>query len=549
MNEVEPLDLQPGWTCLEAGWTILARLSVTNQSVVYKARQEMLGRIVALKVLVNRERTDTSRFLREAQILRTLDHPHVGRLFGCGQLNGYSYMLMEWLDGESLAQKLERGPVGADLICAIVRDVTSALSHAGAAGIVHRDVKPSNIFVEQVNEGYKIRLIDFGIARQLELNQNLTSTDALLGSPAYMSPEQCSKSDIDERSDIYSLGCVLYECITGRTVFSASSPMDMMYKHLHESPAPINDGALGAVVLKCLAKSPAQRYQTASDLQVAFAELEFSNPGRTAAAKWRKLLMPSIALALLFGCSLVFVLRHNSSTSTNSRLEPAVESADFADIVTQLERLPPRLESVAHCELLEKNTRTAGDMMRLYRLHLTLNDALKQSDRSLAVARQVASLCDRAPASAEVAITMLLAANVLRDFNQYIEAENLYLKAIEKRKTFKGGLVAFDIGSYRLEYSGLFRNQKRFEEERQMLKLALSDLVSQANTYPAAKARHYLANNSINRKDYKQALEDCKSALAVLTPAYVGEWSEGRLASYRAKLKHLQSEALKALQN
>lgn len=546
-----PLEMKPGWICQQQSLTILERIAVSNQSVVYKARQELLGRTVALKVTCSGQQVDLIRFQREAQILQALDHPNAGRVFGYGQLDGHSYMLMEWLEGKSLAQLLQLGPVDEELIAAIVRAVASALTHAHAIGIVHRDIKPSNIFVEQTDCKYIVRLIDFGIARLLDVDQKLTATGALLGSPAYMSPEQCGQSVIDGRSDIYSLGCVLYECVAGGTVFSGASPMEVMYKHLHEEPSPIpGNRALSAVILKCLAKDPERRYQTPSDLLKDWEAVSHADPKSTESRRDKKFLS-LVAIALGFGLAsgMAFLLANSSKPSY-----VRVKTESFDDAMKRLLKLEaegPKLEYVQECERLENATRTPLDMMKVYRLHFVLNNNLKRPEQSLGIARRVALLCDKAPDDILVTLTMQSAANVLRELKQYGEAEDLYKKSIRKRLAIRGGRLRYDLGCYRMDYALLLGRLNRFEEERKLMEEALADLLADPpDTYASAEARNFLARNALNRKNYGEAARLCEIALRSLTPDITKNWDRKKtLEPYIAEIRRLQQEIALASKN
>lgn len=255
-------------------YRIVRQLGVGGMAHVYEAVDELIGRTVALKVLVlpsiisESERLDmVRRFEREARSAGKLSHPNIVTIYEVGSASGMHYIAMEFMAGKTARQILnEEGSIPPDRVLNIVKQVASALDYAHARGVIHRDVKPDNIAL--LEEGV-VKLTDFGIAR---LANDLVRTQAgiMVGSPAYMSPEQIVGSDIDGRSDIFSLGVTTYELLTGSKPFDAATITAVMHKIIYEQPAPAPSlsPAIERVLRRAMEKEPDKRYQSAR----AFAE-------------------------------------------------------------------------------------------------------------------------------------------------------------------------------------------------------------------------------------------------------------------------------------
>ncbi len=270
---------------------------------VYRARQAGLDKIVAIKVLHPEFATEASfvmRFKREAKAASRIDHPNSLRVLDFGQEpDGLLYIVMEYLKGRSLYAILrEEAPLEPDRIIALFRQALGALAAAHDLGIVHRDIKPDNIIVLQrtADEGHTgehVKVCDFGIAKftentQVTAAEKLTSEGTIIGTPDYLSPEQARSDAIDARSDLYSMGVILFEAMTGRTPFRADTPLGVVLQHLDAEPpkpstlAPGVDPRLEAVCLKCLKKNPDERYSGAREMRAALSP-ESLRPGALAA--------------------------------------------------------------------------------------------------------------------------------------------------------------------------------------------------------------------------------------------------------------------------
>jgi serine/threonine-protein kinase len=242
---------------------------------VYRAHDRLLDRPVAVKVLfpeLSIDRTFVERFRREAQAAANLSHPNIVPVFDWGEDSGTYFIVMEFIDGRPLSSILRTaGPLHPDRAAEITADVALALDYAHRHLVIHRDVKPGNVLI--TDEG-QVKVTDFGIARAVNTDESLTQTGAVMGTATYFSPEQAEGLGVDGRSDIYSLGVVLYEMVAGRPPFVGDSPVSVASKHVREqAPAPrqFNPSIpqdLEAIILKCMAKSPEYRYATGGDLRV-----------------------------------------------------------------------------------------------------------------------------------------------------------------------------------------------------------------------------------------------------------------------------------------
>tara|TARA_Y100001970_G_scaffold271547_1_gene367126 strand:+ start:4222 stop:6135 length:1914 start_codon:yes stop_codon:yes gene_type:complete len=242
---------------------------------VYLARDLLLDRPVAVKVLFDQFSKDqqfVERFRREAQRAANLNHPNIVSVFDWGEERGTYFIVMEYVEGRSLAEMIRtEGSIHPDKVAEISSEVAAALSFAHRNGIVHRDVKPGNVLVSP--NGH-VKVADFGIARALaNVQSELTQAGTVMGTATYISPEQAQGMEIDPRSDLYSLGVMIYEMLSGRPPFTGETPVAVAYQHVQDSP--VSPRAMGvsvaesleAVTMKLLAKNPVNRYPTAEDLR------------------------------------------------------------------------------------------------------------------------------------------------------------------------------------------------------------------------------------------------------------------------------------------
>lgn len=277
----DKLDLLVGAT-LENRYYVLSVLGKGGMSLVYKAKDLKTSEIVAVKTLRTQALADemiVKRFQREAEVLNRLNHPRIVQIFSYGtSKRGHPYFVMDYLIGTSLGEVLRTGgAMELERFQNIFVQVSAAIGHAHKHGAIHRDVKPGNIML--VTKGGAtdyVKIVDFGIAKLAEEAQKLTRVGEVWGSPIYMSPEQCMGSTtIDARTDIYSLGIVMYEALTGEVPFLGRSYVDTMARQISEPPAPFSEiapqlaipASLEAIVFKAIQKSPDDRYQTMGDMK------------------------------------------------------------------------------------------------------------------------------------------------------------------------------------------------------------------------------------------------------------------------------------------
>src|ERR1700687_2252784 len=265
-------------------YEILSAIGAGGMGEVYRARDTRLDRIVAIKVLPTHlaDRSELrERFEREARTIASLNHPHICTLFDIGQQDGIDYLVMEYLEGETLAQRLLKGSLLLEQVCQCAIEISDALDKAHRKGVTHRDLKPGNIMLTKPGT----KLLDFGLAKLKQqvapatplselptVNDSLTAQGSIVGTLQYMAPEQLESKEVDARTDIFAFGAVVYELATGKRAFEGKASASVISAIMSSDPQPISSlqpmtpPALDRVVKRCLAKETDERWQSANDL-------------------------------------------------------------------------------------------------------------------------------------------------------------------------------------------------------------------------------------------------------------------------------------------
>src|SRR5215470_125208 len=354
-------------------YEIIEVIGAGGMGEVYRARDTRLDRCVAIKILPAHFSCDAeqkSRFEREARTLSSVSHSHICHLYDVGSQSGVNFLVMELLEGETLAARLQKGPLPLNDVLKIGTEITDALAKAHRLGLVHRDLKPSNIMLTKSGS----KLMDFGLAKPVGIGAHMeakgipfsgetavtlqspsspiTGVGAVVGTIQYMSPEQIEGKEVDARSDIFALGAVLYEMATGRRAFEGKSQLSIASAILQKEPPPVSTiqptspPSLDYAIRTCLAKDPDERFQTAHDVKLQLSWMMQSSavghaPAMSAARTRKWWMVAGVAAAVALMIALLFVKFGRSTASEygitrlNVALPPKQELAvDLTQAVT-----------------------------------------------------------------------------------------------------------------------------------------------------------------------------------------------------------------------
>ena len=300
------------------GYQLLGEIARGGMGVVYKARQESLDRTVALKVVLSGDKPlphIAERFIAEAKTAAKLQHPGIVAVHEVGQTEGRPYFSMEYVEGDTLSELLREGTIPQHEAARHIKEIAETIHFAHELGVLHRDIKPSNVMLDQLG---RLRVMDFGLAKHVEADTNLTASGQILGTPGFMSPEQArgEHDKVDRRSDVYSLGALLYSLLTGKAPFKSESIADLMAQVIRDDPVPPRrldpsvDRSLEQICLKCLAKRREDRYETAEALAKDLAVyLEQQPEQRMAESKRRFLFVGTSIAAMLLAAAIVIKIK------------------------------------------------------------------------------------------------------------------------------------------------------------------------------------------------------------------------------------------------
>jgi serine/threonine protein kinase len=332
----------PNVALLGERYEMLGELGSGGMGRVYRAHDRETGEVVALKALrpeIAAEPSMADRFKNELRLARRITHKNVCRIYDFNRAGSVAYISMEYVDGETLRARLDRGgALPPSRVASLARQICAGLSEAHAQGVIHRDLKPENVMLTATGS---VKLMDFGIARSLDANT--TTTQTLIGTPSYMSPEQVQGRRIDARADIYALGLILYECLTGRRAFAGATPIDVALRQLQERPAPPHrlradvPRALETVVMRCLEKDPSKRYASADQVANALAGVRDGVP--TLQAPRRR--WPWVIAAAVFAFG-IFVWKHRHDPTARASLSTAPAVVTSPAPMPQRTEVPPR---------------------------------------------------------------------------------------------------------------------------------------------------------------------------------------------------------------
>jgi len=335
-------------TVLDGRYRLTSFIAEGGMGRVYKAVQETLDRVVAVKLLKDQTGGSSEfqrRFFLEASLCARLNHPNTIRIFdyGCHQEQLF-YIVMEYLEGRSVRQMLiDQGPLSPIEALTVAQQVCDALIEAHGSGLVHRDLKPSNLFATQDGMGReRVRILDFGVVKQLESDIEITQVQSVVGSPQYMSPEQIRGEGVDGRADLYALGAILFQLLSGRVPFSGRDPMAVVMKHITEpvpaiaqlNPSALVPASVEGIVYRAMAKSPDDRFQTALEMMETITKelsvLQGGTPTTAAAALNEDLALHEMVTGVLEApedCTLPDALELNTQP-----IEKSLEQLEGVDL-------------------------------------------------------------------------------------------------------------------------------------------------------------------------------------------------------------------------
>jgi hypothetical protein len=321
-----------------AGFRVLSLIGAGAMGSVYLAEDTRTGEQVALKVLAPELAEDErfrQRFTRESALAAALDHPHIVRTISSGEADGLLYLAMAYVNGSDLRDILRReGRLDQERALGLVAQAAAGLDEAHGAGLVHRDVKPGNILIGLGPDGERGYVCDFGLARHVSSVSSLTGDRGFVGTIDYISPEQIEGRPVERRTDVYSLGCVLFECLAGARPFERESDLSVVFAHLNEPPPRISEArpelpvAFDEVFAVALAKSPNDRYETCGELAAAARNAGRGEAFARGTSPRRRLLAGAAVLVVAAGAALVGVVATRGGSSPTGA--PAISQTAIA---------------------------------------------------------------------------------------------------------------------------------------------------------------------------------------------------------------------------